>query len=115
MSYPDITNTTTWISIQVDPRITDIQHPIYNHIYTKTEFEEEFNFNIIDWIDKDYTALNRYDVKKKYNFYFTKNEINSLSTQLKSNKSTNLNSKLRDMTVYTSTNMFFYNVKEKSL
>tara|TARA_B100001540_G_scaffold284486_1_gene276827 strand:+ start:4003 stop:6072 length:2070 start_codon:yes stop_codon:yes gene_type:complete len=83
--------------------------------FPKHEFEEEFNFNIIDWIDKDYTALNRYDVKKKYNFYFTKNEINSLSTQLKSNKSTNLNSKLRDMTVYTSTNMFFYNVKEKSL
>ena len=78
----------------------------------KLEFDEAFNFDILDWIEKDYKILNRYNDEKKYNFYFTKNEKNALETQLKSNKSSNLNSKLRDMTVYTSTKMFFYNVKE---
>ena len=78
----------------------------------KHEFDEEFYFNIIDWINKDYKILNKYKDKKKYNFYFTNTEKNALEVQLKSNRSKNLNSKLRDMTVYTSTKMFFYNVKE---
>ncbi len=78
----------------------------------KHEFDEGFNFDILNWIEKDYKVLKKFNNEKKYNFYFTKNEKDALETQLKSNKSNNLNSKLRDMTVYTSTKMFFYNVKE---
>ena len=78
----------------------------------KHEFDEEFYFNIIDWINKDYKTLNRYKNKKKYNFYYTNTVKNALEVQLKSNRSKNLNSKLRDMTVYIPTKMFFYNVKE---
>jgi len=78
----------------------------------KHEFDEEFYFNIIDWINKDYKTLNRYKNKKKYNFYYTNTVKNALKVQLKSNRSKNLNSKLRDMTVYIPTKMFFYNVKE---
>jgi len=78
----------------------------------KHEFDEEFYFNIIDWINKDYKTLNRYKNKKKYKFYYTNTVKNALEVLLKSNKSKNLNSKLRDLTVSTSTEMFFYNVKE---
>jgi len=75
-------------------------------------FDEEFKFDILNWIDNDGQDLNKFKKTKKYKFYFNDNKKNALEVQLTSNKSKNLNSKLRDMTVYTSTKMFFYNVKE---
>ena len=75
-------------------------------------FDEEFKFDILNWIDNDSQDLNKFKKTKKYKFYFNDNKKNALEVQLTSNKSKNLNSKLRDMTVYTSTKMFFYNVKE---
>ena len=42
MFLPRITKTTTWIVIKNTSQITDVQHPIYNSIYSKLEFEEEF-------------------------------------------------------------------------
>ncbi len=75
-------------------------------------FDEEFKFDILNWIDNDGEDLNKFKKTKKYKFYFKDNEKNALEVQLTSNKSKNLNSKLRDMTVYTSTKMFFYNVEE---
>ena len=56
--------------------------------------------------------MNKYNDEKKYNFT-TKQKCPRNST--KSNKSSNLNSKLRDMTVYTSTKMFFANVNYRQL
>ena len=79
----------------------------------KHDFDEAFTFDILSWIDDGYKVLSKPESKEKYNFYFTKNEQDALETQLNSNKSSNLNSKLRDMTVYTSTKMFFYNVERK--
>ena len=44
-----------------------------------------------------------------YKFYLTKEQFETIETQ-NQNKSKNINSKLRDMSVYTSTNQFFYDV-----
>ena len=81
----------------------------------KNKFNEHFNYDILNWIDGDFIELNKSSEKKRYNFYFNDNEVEALNTQLKQNKSKNLNSKLRDMTVYTSTKMFFYNVTENNI
>lgn len=42
MFLPSITKTTSWLVIKRNPQITDVQHPIYNSIYSKFEFEKEF-------------------------------------------------------------------------
>tara|TARA_B100000795_G_scaffold259241_1_gene234052 strand:+ start:2162 stop:4234 length:2073 start_codon:yes stop_codon:yes gene_type:complete len=81
----------------------------------KNKFNEYFSYDILSWIDGDFSLLNKFSEKKQYNFYFNDNEVEALNTQLKQNKSKNLNSKLRDMTVYTSTKMFFYNVTENNI
>ena len=59
--------------------------------------------------------LNKFSKKKKYNFFFNDNEVEALNMQLKQNKSKNLNSKLRDLTTYASTKIFFYNVNENNI
>ena len=77
------------------------------------EFKEPFKFDIFQWILSDFKVLNKNKGSKPrdYTFYLTKNKKNTIDTQLKSNKSGSLNSKLRDMTVYTSTDQFFYDVR----
>ena len=46
-----------------------------------------------------------------YKFYLSKDHKESLAVQMKKNRSKNLNSILRDMTVYSDTNQFFYNIE----
>ena len=77
------------------------------------EFKEPFKFDIFHWILSDFKVLNKNKGSKPrdYTFYLTENKKNTIDTQLKSNKSGSLNSKLRDMTVYTSTDQFFYDVR----
>jgi hypothetical protein len=91
MSYPDITNTTTWISIQVDPRITDIQHPIYNHIDTKTEFEEEFKQLL--------NNLNGDPEKEPKNFFGFYVEVNPLKCCALAFKEQQTKAKFTDMAI----------------
>ena len=61
----------------------------------KNKFNEYFSYDILSWIDGDFSLLNKFSEKKQYNFYFNDNEVEALNTQLKQNKSKNLNSKLR--------------------
>jgi len=77
------------------------------------EFKEPFKFDIFQWILSDFKVLNKNKDSKPrdYTFYLSGNKKNTIDTQLKSNKSGSLNSKLRDMTVYTSTDQFFYDVR----
>ena len=77
------------------------------------QFDQTFKLDMLNWILSDFKVLNKNpnNKSKKYNFYLPEIKKNSINTQLQSNKSTTLNSKLRDMTVYTSTDQFFYDVR----
>jgi len=77
----------------------------------KNNIKGSFNYNIIDWKNGKLKDLKRYKIKKDYNFYLAADHKKSLEVQLKKNKSKNINSIMRDMTVYSDTNQFFYNVK----
>lgn len=77
------------------------------------EFKQSFKLNIFEWVKSDFKILkkNMNNETIDYNFYLSKNKKDTIITQLSSNKSSSLNSKLRDMTVYTSTDQFFYDVR----
>ena len=77
----------------------------------KQNIKATFGYDFLEWIKNNCKSLNAYDKDKEYVFYLTKKREKNLTDQLKNNKSDNLNSKLRDMTVYTSTNQFFYEIK----
>ena len=49
---------------------------------------------------------------KKYKFFLDQDQYKALNTQIDQFKSENLNTMLRNMTVYTETSQFFYNVEE---
>ena len=70
----------------------------------------KFKYNILGWIKNNYLNLEKHNKMKTYKFYLTKEQFETIETQLNQNKSKNINSKLRDMSVYTSTNQFFYDV-----
>lgn len=80
----------------------------------KKSIKASFQYDFLEWIQNNCKTLKANEKDKDYLFYLTKEREDMLSMQLKNNKSNNLNSKLRDMTVYTSTNQFFYDVKEIS-
>ena len=77
------------------------------------EYNQSFKLDMLQWILSDFKVLNKHkdNKTKNYNFYLPETKKNTINTQLKSNKSQSLNSKLRDMTVYTSTDQFFYDVR----
>lgn len=70
----------------------------------------KFKYNILGWIKNNYLNLEKHNKMETYKFYLTKEQFETIETQLNQNKSKNINSKLRDMSVYTSTNQFFYDV-----
>jgi len=76
----------------------------------QNEDKGKFKYNILGWIKNNYVNLEKHNKTETYKFYLTKAQFESIETQLKQNKSKNINSKLRDMSVYTSTNQFFYDV-----
>ena len=43
MFLPTITETSTWSTIKNNSKITEIQHPVNDNIYSKTEFEKDFS------------------------------------------------------------------------
>ena len=73
-----------------------------------------FRYDILGWIKNNYSNLKKHEKLKTYEFYLTNEQSEAIQIQLKQNKSKNINSKLRDMTVYTSTNQFFYQAKALS-
>jgi len=77
----------------------------------KQNVKATFEYDFLEWIKNNCKSLNSYDKKRDYIFYLTEDKEKVIVNQLKKNKSNNLNSKLRDMTVYTSTNQFFYDTK----
>jgi radical SAM superfamily enzyme YgiQ (UPF0313 family) len=74
----------------------------------KNEDKGQFKYNIIKWIKNDYINLEKHKKIQTYKFYLSKEQFETIDMQLKQNKSKNINSKLRDMSVYTSTDQFFY-------
>jgi len=77
----------------------------------KYEGEGKFEYDIVNWIKNNHTNLQKHKKVETYKFYLTKQQSETIEIQLNQNKSKNINSKLRDMTVYTSTNQFFYEAK----
>ena len=69
-------------------------------------------YDILMWIKNKYKNLEKVDNKINYNFFVSQTQKNAIMTQLKENKSKNINSKFRDMSVYTSTNQFFYSIEK---
>ena len=75
MFLPRITKTSTWLIIKNNPQITEVQHPVYDNIYTKTEFEEEFKPLLIN--------LNGHPEPEPYDYLGFYVEINPLNGCLK--------------------------------
>lgn len=75
MFLPRITKTTTWIVIKNTSQITDVQHPIYNSIYSKLEFEEEFQLLL--------NRLNGHQNPEPYDYLGFYVEINPINGSLK--------------------------------
>jgi len=75
MFLPRITKTTTWIVIKNTPQITDVQHPIYNSIYSKVEFEEEFKLLL--------NRLNGHQNPEPYDYLGFYVELNPINGSLK--------------------------------
>ena len=71
----------------------------------------KFKYDILGWIENNYYQLQKHRKVETYEFYFTNEQSEAIKVKLNQNKSKNINSKLRDMTVYTSTNQFFYQAK----
>ena len=70
-----ISKRTTWSMIKSDSRITQVQHPIYNNIYSKKEFEDEFELLL--------NKLNGHSVPEEYDYLGFYVEINPLNGCLK--------------------------------
>jgi radical SAM superfamily enzyme YgiQ (UPF0313 family) len=76
------------------------------------KYKSDFDYDILMWIKNKYKNLEKVDNKINYNFFVSQTQKNAIMTQLKENKSKNINSKFRDMSVYTSTNQFFYSIEK---
>ena len=64
----------------------------------------------MDWKNNQLKDLKKLDHKKNYKFFISDTQKKSLELQFKKNKSKNINSILRDMTVYSDGDQFFYDV-----
>tara|TARA_Y100000816_G_C26101316_1_gene583764 strand:+ start:1102 stop:3135 length:2034 start_codon:yes stop_codon:yes gene_type:complete len=70
-----------------------------------------FRYDILKWSNEGYNKLNKSKKKKEYKFYLKDKQYKALSNQLSQYKSNNINATLRNMTVYTDSQQFFYSVK----
>lgn len=75
MFLPRITKTTTWLVIKNTSQITDVQHPIYNSIYSKLEFEKEFQLLL--------NNLNGHQNPEPYDYLGFYVELNPINGSLK--------------------------------
>jgi radical SAM superfamily enzyme YgiQ (UPF0313 family) len=75
-----------------------------------TEHIETFSFDILSWRLSKETKAELFKNKVKYRFFIDESHQKVLDTQLRQFKSENINSALRNMTVYTDSNQFFYSV-----
>ena len=82
-----------------------------NNMTYKNEIFEDFKFDFIKWKDDGFKNLKFNKKSKTYRFFLSKERMEMLDKQFKNNKNPNLNSKLRDMTIYSSGNQFLYDVE----
>ena len=82
-----------------------------NNMTYKNEIFEDFKFDFIKWKDGEFKNLKFNKKSKTYRFFLSKERMEMLDKQFKNNKNPNLNSKLRDMTIYSSGNQFLYDVE----
>ena len=75
------------------------------------EHSVEFTYDILKWIKNDYKKLEKANNKICYSFFVPNHQKKAIMRQITENKSKSINSKFRDMSVYTSTKQFFYSVK----
>ena len=75
------------------------------------QITETFKYDVLEWKENGYKKINKLQNQKKYKFYLSEKQHKALNKQLKQYKSKNINSALRNMTVYTSPEQFFYSVK----
>ena len=76
------------------------------------KFEKTYDFDFKLWRESGYKNLEKFNCEKKYKFFLDQDQYKALNTQIDQFKSENLNTMLRNMTVYTETSQFFYNVEE---
>jgi len=77
----------------------------------KHEIYEDFKFDFLGWTQNGFEDLEFLEKAESYRFFIPKKRLDVLEKQFKNNKSSNLNSKLRDMTVYSSASQFLYDVE----
>jgi len=65
----------------------------------------------MDGKESGYGHLKKLKNQKKYKFHLSEEQKKTLNTQLKQYKNKNINSALKNMTIYTDARQFFYNVK----
>ena len=75
----------------------------------KHEIISTFKYDILDWKKTGYQKLNK-SSNIKYRFFLSDYNRKTLEIQLKQFKSKNLNASLRNMTAYTDSRQFFYEV-----
>ena len=66
---------------------------------------------MLEWTKNGYGQLKKLENQKKYKFHLSEEQKKTLNTQLKQYKNKNINSALKNMTIYTDARQFFYNVK----
>jgi hypothetical protein len=84
---------------------------IDNKLNIKKQLIKTFKYDVLEWKNTGYGILKKLKNKKKYLFYLPAKQQKTLNIQLKQYKSKNINSTLRNMTVYTNSYQFFYDVK----
>ena len=75
-----------------------------------TKFTKTFNYDILSWINNDFSNLKIQKEKKTYTFTISKKQEKMLTTQLRQYKASSLNSTLQKMNTYEDRECLFYNV-----
>ena len=79
----------------------------------KEQLIETFNYDVLEWTKSGYGQLKKLENQKKYKFHLSEEQSKTLNTQLKQYKNKSINFALKNMTIYTDAQQFFYNVKSE--
>ena len=81
----------------------------------KEQLIETFNYDVLEWSTNGYGQLKKSESQNKYNFHLLKEQKKTLDTQLKQYKNKSINFALKNMTIYTDSQQFFYKVKPEMI
>jgi radical SAM superfamily enzyme YgiQ (UPF0313 family) len=81
----------------------------------KEQLIETFNYDVLEWTKNGYGQLKKSENQNKYKFHLLKEQSKTLNTQLKQYKNKSINFALKNMTIYTDAQQFFYNVKPEMI